>query len=387
MLKERMDRLLETFIAAGTIGCSCSVVRRGETLYEGCFGTMNRETGRPVDIDTVFRMYSMTKVVTCTAAMMLFDRGLFQLSDPVSKFLPEFAEPTVATVNGFSGVDKVRAARPMRVRDLFSMTTGLPYGNDLSESGRGVQKCFERTHRKVSKGGTVTLREWAGQLAKVPLAFEPGTSWLYGVSHDILAAFVEVVAGKPYEQFLKDELFAPLGMGSTSFRFADIDMDRLCRMYRKTETPDWTDGSGNDIWYESDRFPAFGGAGLLSTLGDYQRFAQMLACGGTLDGRKYIGRNTIDLMRTNQLTPDELKAHGGDRSGFGYGLGVYTAMNRATGGFTTSPGEFGWAGMAGTSVLIDPDEGISLVYMQQQLPNDEGTQKPALRAVLYGALC
>lgn len=387
ILKKRMDDLLKGFVDNGTIGCSCSVIQNDELMYENSFGYMNLEEKKPLELDTIFRMYSMTKVITCTAAMMLFERGLFQIQDPISEYLPEFKEMTVLTENGFSGYSEEKAKRQIRVRDLLSMTAGMPYGYPSMESGRRVTRLNEQLAKQVAAGDNVSVRDMVRGLARIPLAHEPGTQWLYGTCHDVLAALIEVVSGKSYEEFLREELVEPLAMKNTSFRFKDIDMDKLCSMYKKNSSGEWIEGSGNEAWYQTDLSPAIGGAGLLSTLHDYQSFAQMLALGGEYKGHKIIGRNTIDLMRKNQLTPKEMKSYSDGKSGTGYGLGVYTVMDRSIGGLNGSVGEFGWSGMAGTSVIIDPLEKISVVFMQQQLPNAEGMQKQRIRAAVYGALC
>lgn len=385
MLKERMDALLEQFVAEGTPGCSCSVARYGETIYEGAFGVRNLQTGDPMTLDTLFRMYSMTKVITCTAALMLFERGRFLLDDPVSRFLPEFEHLLLNQDNGFAPATTKAAVEPMLIRHLFTMTSGIPYPYPAMESGRWQITSSTELARLAGAGESTSTRELARRIARLPLAFEPGTQWLYGMSHDVLGALVEELSGKPFETFLKEEIFEPLGMQSTAFRFAEVDTSRLCPMVHKDASGQWKAGSGNDFWYESSCYPALGGAGLISSLQDYQRFSAMLANGGTLDGQRIIGRHTVDLMRQNQIF-DALVPYFGDvLKGIGYGLGVKTILCNAKSGISASKGSFGWGGMAGTLTLIDPEENLSFVFMQQTVPNNGGDQEPRILATIYGA--
>lgn len=273
----------------------------------------------------------------------------------------------------------------MRIRHLFTMTSGIPYPYPAMECGRQQMASSGELTRMVQEGTSISTRELARRIACLPLAFEPGTQWLYGMSHDILGALIEELSGMPFEDFLHEEIFKPLGMSDTGFRFDGIDTRRLCPLYHKTQSGEWEAGSGNDDWYKTDRYPAMGGAGLLSSLPDYQRFAAMMANGGKLHGQRIIGRHTIDMLRQNQLFGD-LASHFGDAaSGYGYGLGVKTLMCNAKGCISASKGSFGWGGLAGTLTLIDPTENLSFVFMQQTLPNNGFNQDPRILATLYGA--
>ncbi len=386
MLKERMDALMKQFVAEGTPGCSCSVAKCGKTVYEGSFGVRNLETGEPMTLDTLFRMYSMTKVITCTAALMLYERGRFLLDDPVSKYLPEFANLTLIQDNGFAPPTTKPAMKTMLIRHLFSMTSGIPYPYPATESGRWQIASSTELAKLVTAGEKISTREMARRVARLPLAFEPGTQWLYGMSHDVLGALVEELSGMPFEAFLKKEIFERLQMQETSFRFAGLDSTKICPMYHKAARDQWEEGSGNDFWYETDGFPAMGGAGLISSLRDYQRFSAMLANGGKLAGARIIGRHTIDLMRQNQLFGSVAENFWDTSKGVGYGLGVKTLLCNAKSGISASLGSFGWGGMAGTLTLIDPAENLSFVFMQQTVPNEGGNQEPRILATIYGAL-
>ena len=385
MIKERLDTLLKSFIEKGPRGCSCSVVHKGEQVYSGCFGYAEAKT--PVTEDSLFRIYSMTKVITCTAALKLFEEGRFLMHDPLCEYLPEFRdmEYVSPTPNGHFEVKK--SERPILVKDLFAMTSGLCYPDIDSEAGRRMSVKMDELKHYYDNGEVLSLRDYSKALATVPLAFEPGTHWRYGTSHDILGAFIEVVSGRNFDTFLKDEIFEPLEMKDTGFRWSEESVSRVCPYYHKDEKGNYTVLSDQDYWHENNRWPPIGGAGLLSTLGDYQKFASMLAESGTLKGIRILGRSTIDMMRTNLLTPEMMKDFNWEvQKGYGYGFGVRTALNRGIGGFNSSPGEFGWAGLAGTYVLADPGERLSVVYMQQLSPSLEDVHNPRIRAVVYGAL-
>lgn len=384
---ERLDTLLKSFVDRGPAGCACSVIKDGETLYEGYFGYADLETKKPIAPDTIYRIYSMTKVITCTAALILYERGLFTLNDPLEEYLPEFKNPQVyhQTPNGNMYI--APAKRSILVKDLFTMTSGLTYGGNQNEAERQTSKVMEELRRKEADGEKYDVRTLSKALAKIPLAFEPGTHWRYSLSHDVLGAFIEVVSGKSFGEFLREEIFEPLGMEDTFFRIPPEKKDRLCSLYNRSEDGTLTKNTSMDVHFQPDATFESGGGGLLSTLRDYSRFAQMLACGGQLDGVRILGSKTIDLMRTNHLGPQQLADFDWPYlAGYGYGLGVRVMMDPVAAGGNGSIGEFGWCGLAGTWVLIDPAEKLTAVYMQQMMPNFEEYHQPRLRAVIYGAL-
>ena len=382
--KQRLDGLLQSFVENGPAGCALSVTKDGEKWYEGYMGLADIEKDVPIAEDTIYRIYSMSKIVTCTAALMLYEQGKFLLNDPLEAYLPEFKHQRVYQSGTRDNIHTIAASTPIQVKDLFRMTSGLTYPGENTEVERLVA---EGIAEGKTKGEVWQIQELSRVLAGVPLEFEPGTRWKYSLRHDVLGALIEVVSGKKFGQFLKEEIFEPLGMEDTFFHLPDDKKERLCSLYNVTE-----DGSlkknntlDPDVWpnpeYES------GGAGLFSTLKDYSHFARMLAEGGTWNGRRIIGSKTIQLMAANQLTDGLLTDYGWNyQSGYGYGLGVRVMINRPLGGSNSSAGEFGWSGMAGTWVLIDPSENLTAVYMQQLIPNLETYQQPRLRNVIYGLL-
>lgn len=261
------------------------------------------------------------------------------------------------------------------------MSSGLTYGGDSTETERQTRTVMENAVT------TMDMRALSKAVAAVPLAFDPGTHWKYGTSHDVLAALIEVLSGETFGEFLRKEIFEPLEMSDTSFRIPEEKRDRLCKMYDRAEDGTLTPNTSKDAPYQQGCRYESGGGGLLSTIGDYSRFAQALARGGELDGVRILSQKTIQLMGTNHLGPQQLKDFNGpQRSGYGYGLGVRVMMDPADGGINGSIGEFGWAGLGGSWVLIDPKEQLSVVYMQQMLPGLEPYIHPRLRAVIYGAM-
>ncbi|MDR6879255.1 serine hydrolase domain-containing protein [Bacillus sp. 3255] len=380
-LNERLTPLLKSVVEKGPAGCACTVVRRGEVVYQETLGYADLEKKKDITPDTIYRIYSMTKVITCAAALMLYERGLYLLNDPLEEYLPAFSKPQVYRYNEFGVHALSPAAGPIRIKDLFTMSSGLTYGGDGTETERRTRAIMENA------AATVDMQTLSQSLAAVPLAFEPGMHWKYGTSHDVLAALIEVLSGQTFGQFLQKEIFGPLGMTDTSFRISEDKRDRLCTMYDRAEDGTLTPNTRMDARYQPDSRHESGGGGLLSTIGDYSRFAQLLAKGGELDGVRLLSPKTVQLMATNHLSPQQIKDFNWPHmKGYGYGLGVRVMIDPAAGGINGSIGEFGWAGLAGSYLLIDPQEELSVVYMQQLLPSLEPYVHPRLRAVIYGSL-
>ena len=380
---EKLHPLLKSFVDKGPAGCACSVTYQGETRFEDYVGLQDLESAKPITADTIYRIYSMSKVVTCVAALMLYERGLFLLNDPLEEYLPEFKDPKVYRMTEKGEKYITSATRSIRIKDLFTMTSGLTYEGDGNETEREVKKAMQLLRRD----NTFNVRKLSEALAKIPLAFDPGTEWRYGLSHDVLGALIEVLSGKTFGEFLSEEIFQPLSMNDTFFKIPDEKKHRLCSLYVRNEEGSLLKNTRLDEQYQPGTLFESGGAGLLSTLSDYSTFAHMLANGGELDGVRILGRKTVELMSTNHLTSDQLSFYNWDYlAGYGYGLGVRTMKSPTAGGSNSSIGEFGWSGLAGTWVLIDPKEKLSAVYMQQMMPNLEAYHQPRLRNVIYGSL-
>ncbi|RXI96332.1 class A beta-lactamase-related serine hydrolase [Anaerobacillus alkaliphilus] len=376
---ERLRPLLKSFVEKGPAGCALTVTHHGEQLFEEYVGLADVESNRSIGPETIYRIFSMTKIVTCTAALMLYERGLFLLDDPLEEYLPEFKNAQVYRRDKEGGIYTTPSTRPILIKDLFTMTSGLTYGGRNDETEIQVQKV-------LASGEGMTLRNMSKTLASIPLAFDPGTEWRYSFSHDVLGALIEVVSGKTLGQFFKDEIFDPLDMKDTFHRIPQDRVERLCSLYNYT-TSGLTKNIAFDRDHQSDASFEGGGSGLLSTIGDYSKFAHMLANGGELNGVRILGKNTIQLMATNHLSSEQLTNYNWPfLSGYGYGLGVRVMMDPTVAGINSTLGEFGWCGLAGTWVLIDTKEKLSAVYMQQMMPNFEAYHQPRIRNVIYGAL-
>ena len=380
---KHLDEFLTENLKKGPAGCGCAVAQDGEILFEKYYGYADIEKQKPITEKSIFRQFSTTKVIVCTAAMILFERGKFLLQDPIYEYFPEWKDTMVAEKQE-DGTYKIRPAkRPIQVRDCFTMSMGIGYfGDDYTH-----QMAMKVRQELAKEVGDYTLRQEIRAMSKVPIAFDPGTRWLYGFGHELVAGLIEVVSGKTVGQFLREEIFEPLGMNSTGYRYFGDLREQMVTLYNRKE-----DGSLEpmkaflDERHEPDAKYEAGGAGLFSSVRDYLIFSQMLACGGEYKGTKIIGRKTIDLMRMNQLNEQQMKDFTFSYvDGYGYGLGVRTMLNPARTS-NTSVGEFGWTGALGTYVAIDPSEGASVVYMHNLVPNMEEYTHHRVRNIAFGAL-
>jgi CubicO group peptidase (beta-lactamase class C family) len=389
----RVDEHLRTrYVEPGKIaGCEVAVARRGQIAHLSSLGHRDRERGVPVGDDTIWRIYSMTKPLTGVALLTLYEQGLFQLDDPVHRFLPELRDVKVGVPDGEGGWRMVDPARPMSVRDAMMHMTGIGYGPkgarlDLATIG-------ERPPSMRVGGGT--LQTLVERLGGEPLRFHPGTGWLYSLSTDVCARLVEVLSGRRFDHYLQQAIFDPLGMPDTGFSVPDAEIGRFAALYRRN--PDKSLRLLDDPVTSGYRtHPAFlsGGGGLVSTTADYLRFAQMLVQGGELDGVRVLAPRTVELMRTNHLPG------GGDLSsvalpggygevgfaGMGFGLTVAVSLGPAATGVVGSPGEFMWGGAASTSFWVDPVDEVVAVFMTQLLPSGTFNFRGQLKALVYGAM-
>ena len=382
--KENLDSFLEELVKTGPAGCGLAVAKGDEILYENYFGYANLETGKKIDADSVYRQYSATKVIVCTAAMMLYERGKFLLNDPIYEYFPEWRHTCVAETQEDGSIRIREAKRPIQVKDCFSMAMGIGYGGEEYTH----QMMAERRANLAASVGDYTLRQDIRAMASVPVMFDPGEHWLYGFGHELVAGLIEVTSGKKVSTFLKEEIFDPLGMTSTGYHYFGDIRERMVVPYRLEEGKRTlvTGAMFDDRFEENAKYEA-GGAGLFSTVPDYLKFARMMACQGIWKGERIIGRKTIDLMRTNQLNAQQLRDFAAPYlDGYGYGLGVRTRLDdpHATG--NTSVGEFGWTGYMGTYVAIDPKERMSVVYMHNSEPNMELYVHHRVRDMAFGLI-
>ncbi|MGB6456002.1 MAG: serine hydrolase domain-containing protein [Streptosporangiaceae bacterium] len=400
LAERQLDRITEhlqhQYIDAGRIaGCQVAVARHGQVGYFRSFGCRDAERGLPVEDDTIWRIYSMTKPITGVALMSLYERGLYQLSDPVTRFIPEWRDLKVRAQAADGSERLVEPERPMTVRDLMMHMSGLGFGG-----GRTLQELFASDRGPAPapgqrRGRGATLASMVEHYAGYPLEFHPGTRWLYSVSTDVCARLVEIISGQRFDDYLRDTIFAPLGMGDTGFSVPDDKADRFAACYRR-------DGNKNLVLSDDPQRsgyreePSFlsGGGGLVSTTPDYLRFCQMLVSGGELDEVRILGRKTVELMSANHLPGgQDLRAFalpGGygevGFAGMGFGLTVAVAKAPPETQVIGSAGEYMWGGAASTIFWVDPAEDLVVVFMTQLLPSGTFNFRGQLKALVYPAI-
>jgi CubicO group peptidase (beta-lactamase class C family) len=377
----RINTVMQEHIATGRLnGASGLIARNGKVVF--------RETWGAYKPDTIVRMYSMTKAITGVAAMILYEEGKFSLTDPVSKYLPEFTKMRVAQESfdaaGQRTYYTVPADHPITVRDLFRHTSGLDYAGPKDENG-------EPAYKKLGvEGGngwvSFDLAEAVRRLATVPLNHQPGTTFHYGLSIDVLGRLVEVLSGKPLDQFFEERIFRPLAMKDTAFFVPEEKWNRLAVLYTPKKgggIEPYTGGAQEN--YKKKPALLLGGAGSVSTLDDYARFVTMLLNDGELEGVRILGRKSVELMRSDHLGT---LARTGGMPGEGYGFGLTFAVNLGPGKSANvgSEGEYNWGGAAGTSFWIDPKEHMVGVFLVNVLPSNEVVAAGQFKRLAYEAL-
>ncbi|MGI9331664.1 MAG: serine hydrolase domain-containing protein [Gammaproteobacteria bacterium] len=375
----RATELLRKHLDAGEIaGAVGAVARGGKVVYLETVGWQDVAAKTPMQSDTVFRIFSMTKPMTAVAAMRLVERAELQLSDPVSKYIPEFANAAVLVDSSNPDTSGTRPpSRPILVKDLLLHTDGLSHRWSKLYRMRGVHS------RKL------TLAEVAVNVAKAPMMEDPGTHWRYGIGPTVLARIVEVVSGKPYARYLEDEVLGPLGMSDTGYHVDTEQATRFASLYRTTD-------EGGIEWQPEDPSipytepPALfdGASNMLSTAPDYLRLGQMLLGGGALDGTRVLSRKTIERMTVNHL-PDELlpmQIQDSVFEGHGWGFGFGIIEDHRQPAMTVSNGEITWGGAAGTRFWVDPSEQMVTVLMVQILPHSAYALGDRFKTAVYHAI-
>jgi CubicO group peptidase (beta-lactamase class C family) len=384
--RERLRRLTETldgYVREGKLsGGVALVARRGKVAYVEAFGQRDREARAPMREDTIFRIASQTKALVSVAAMILQEDGRLLLNDPVGKYLPEFRETTVAVPKQGGGYDVVKAKRPVTVRDLLTHTAGVGYGGgparDRWEAAKITGWYFADRDEPV--GATVA------RMAALPFEAQPGERWVYGYSTDILGALVERVSGQTLEEFLRARILEPLGMKDTHFYLPESKAGRFAVVYSATEAggleraPDPGGAAGQGAYLKGPRKSFSGGAGLLSTAGDYARFLSMLLNGGELGGKRILSRKSVELMTVDHLAGKSF------REGHGFGLGFSVTKDLGASGKPGSVGEYGWGGAYHSTYWVDPKEQLVVVYFTQLIPARGLDDQDKLRALVYQAI-
>jgi CubicO group peptidase (beta-lactamase class C family) len=354
----RLDTKMHGYVDQGSsAGIVTLIARHGKIVHFDVYGKADIEAGTPMKANSLFRMYSMTKPITSTALLMLYEEGKFQLDDPLEEYFPEFKDLQVY-VSG-SG-DDMKVEPPKRkpsVHDIFRHTAGFGYG--MGETP--IDKAYQEA--KMTQG---SLQEMVSKAAKLPLLYQPGTQWVYSISHDLQAALVERLSGMKFDEFVSTRILKPLDMKDSSLGIPALDVSRLTTSYGVQ------DGKlvPRDKPATSSYKGVGGGTSLTSSARDYLRFAQMLANGGQLDGVRLLAPGTVRLMRSNHL-PDGVWVGPGN-TGIGYGLGVSVLVDPVRRGNLGSKGEFGWSGAATTHLIIDPEKDIVAIFLTQKFPMDRG---------------
>jgi len=357
----------------GVPGCDCLVYHKHKPVYRHMAGYSDKEQELPMQKDALYNLYSAGKLLTCTAALMLYERGDFLLSDPIYEYLPAFKHMQVR-VDG----DLKEAKNHIAVGDLFSMKSGITH--DIR-----IKPIVDMRQATGGKCPTVSV---ANALAEEPLLFEPGTRYHYGLSHDVLGALVEVISGMSLGTFCEQNIFKPLGMTRTTY-LPDVETEaRLAPMYMHLPEEKKTIKISSKNVFRLGELHESGGAGVISSTEDYMKLIECLCNGGKApSGASVLSSSTIDLMRTNCLDENALQDFDWpDLIGYGYGLGVRTMIDKAKSGSPGSYGEFGWGGAAGAYVLIDPEKELSLFYVQHMLESLEPYIHPRLRNIAYSCL-
>jgi CubicO group peptidase (beta-lactamase class C family) len=381
------DHLASLYVEPGRIaGCQVLVSRNGHVAYRRSLGTADLERGTPVRDDTIWRIYSMTKPITSVALMTLYERARFQLGDPVHRFLPEWSGVSVYEEEGDAG-RLVAPDRPVTVRDLLIHTAGLTYGGDPRHP---VDRLYDKAGLRDPD---VTLEELARRLADLPLRFQPGTRWHYSFATDVCARLVEVLADRPFDDYLQEVVFEPLGMADTGFVVPEGADDRFAASYQRgshggLELADDPLASP----YLSARPMCSGGGGLVSTTADYLRFAELVRRGGELDGQRLLGERTLRFMTRNHLPGGACLgdvALGFGETGYdgtGFGLGFAVVLDPVEARVVGSPGELFWGGAASTVFWVDPAEELVVIFMTQLLPSGTFAFRAELKQLVYQAI-
>ncbi|MDB0050302.1 beta-lactamase family protein [Pseudomonadales bacterium] len=388
---EKLTQLMNAKVEDGTmVGGMGVIARNGKIIYSQTYGQADREAGKAMTDDAIYRIYSMTKPITGVALMMLYEEGKFRLNDPIAMYIPEMANLQVALSTAGTGIvsdgttsttigsgdeslvgQTRKPTRQPTIRDLMTHTAGLTYGVFGNTE-------VDQAYRKAGLLGDMDLKEFVTALGKLPLQYDPGSQWHYSVSVDVQGYLVEVLSGMKFSEFLQQRIFGPLDMKDTAFKVNEGNKDRLTQLYKpKGVTADNyfspATGSGLEVadafisagYIYGGKFES-GGGGLIATTRDYLRFSQMMLNGGELDGVRILSPKTVDLMTTNHIGDMGL---GFGRKGVGFGLDFAVVLNPGEVGEVSSAGEYNWGGAAGTRFWIDPQEQLIGLFMVQSIPH------------------
>jgi CubicO group peptidase (beta-lactamase class C family) len=387
----RIDHHFAGYVERGRLaGWQVAVTRRGEIVHSTSHGHRVLDGAVPWTDDTVVRLYSMTKPITSVAAMMLYEEGRFQLKDPVARYLPAFADTPVYRSGSFLAPTVEPQVEPMRIWHLLTHTSGLTYGFHNTHASDAIYR------RKGFEWGVpdgMDLADCCDAWASMPLAFQPGSEWNYGVSTDVLGRLVEVVSGRPLDEFFRERILGPLGMTETDFWVPDERRDRFAQLYVRNPV----DGRATPMRTAPalDERPLMlgGGGGLTGTMHDYLRFCHFLLGRGELDGVRLLGSRTVEYMTRNHLPGGtDLEAFGRPLfaettfDGVGFGLGFSVMLDPAANRVLGSAGSYSWGGAASTVFWVDPTEELVVVFLTQLLPSSTYPIRPQLQQLVHQSL-
>ena len=386
------DHLRENYVEPGKIpGCQVLVSRHGIPAYFESMGLMDRERGKAMRDDTIFRIYSMTKPITSVALMMLWEEGRFQLTDPIHRFIPSWRDQRVWQEGAGGEMVTRPPLAPPTMQHILSHTAGLTYGGLLPGLETPVDEAYQGLG--VARGQGETLREFADKLGRVPLLYDPGQRWCYSLATDVCGALVEIISGQPFEDFLQERILQPLGMVDTGFRVADEQVDRFAACYMRL--PDKRlilEDDPETSHYRHKRNFFSGGGGLVGTTTDYMAFCEMLRQGGQHNGYQLLGRRTLELMTANHLLGGQSLAQMAlgafsetANAGVGFGLGFASTLDEVASA-SVGAGDFYWGGRASTLFWVDPEEDLQVIFMTQLIPSSTFNFRGQLKNIVYGAL-
>ncbi|MDM7923300.1 MAG: serine hydrolase domain-containing protein [Pyrinomonadaceae bacterium] len=358
------------------------VARRGKIVYTHVFGDRDREARSPMREDTIFRIASQSKLITSVGIMILQEEGRLLIADPVGNYLPEFKTTTVAVPKEGGGYDVVKAKRQITIRDLLTHTAGISYGTGPAKDkweAAGITGFYTADLDEP-------IADTVKKIAALPMDAHPGEKYVYGYAHEILGALIEKVSGQDMQEFFRTRIYEPLGMNDTHFFLPEAKAGRFAAVYgagpdgKITRAPDPGRSAGQGAYIKGPRKNYAGGAGILSTAGDYMRFLLMLQNGGELNGRRVLSRKSVELLSADHSRSIPF------REGQGIGFGVSVTKDVGARGVLSSVGEYGWGGAYHSSYWIDPKEQLVVVYMSQLIPAGTIDDHGKLRSLVYQAI-
>lgn len=363
-MDKQITEIIEKSIREGqNIGSSCMILKEGKELYFKAFGYADKEAGRPLKRDSIFRLFSLTKPVTSAAVMLLIDQNILSPESKLSDFFPEFSEMQCLDNEG----NVVPCKTDITISHLLTMTSGLPYANWGNPSYNAAAKLFDEIIERQNAHTDITTEEFCRKAAEIPLLFEPSTKWVYGISADILGGVIEKASGMKLSQFLEKNFFEPLKMTDTGFYVPKEKLDRFTALYSWKNDKLERNYDNHLGLTDYTAPPAFesGGAGLVSTIGDYSKFASMLANSGVYEGKRYLSEEAFRYMTAPKLSPAQHSYLWDKLSGYSYGALMRIMVNKEASSVKTCNGEFGWDGWTGTYFCADAKNKIAVLYFTQ----------------------